>query len=142
MKKTRKALMLLLTLLLCVSSVLAYSLKAKAGGTAHLSYSNLSAGSTIRWYPEGGSTSGFNLTGGGTQKLKICMNTQGNKINIGVRRTATQTDQSFFSGTLNSFNTSELSRVVPNSGYHKPYVTNNNVSVSLNVLNTSYFKYN
>lgn len=142
MVRFRKILVALLVVFSCFCSVAFCSESAKAATrTAYFSYDGIKAGTTVVWHPSSNS-SGFSMTGGGTQKLKICMSTSGNKIATGLYSVGGGTYYSFYTGTLTSNNTSELSKQITSSGYYKPYLTNNNTSVSITVYGTSYVKYN
>lgn len=108
--------------------------------TSYLSYNGIKAGTKVLWYPSS-NPSGYSMTGGGTQKLKICMNTTGNKIQTGLYSVGTGSYNIFYGGTVTNYNTAELPKVISASGYYQPYLKNNNTSVSINVQNTSYIKY-
>lgn len=142
MVRLRKVLVALLVVILGACSVAFCSETAKAASqTSYFSYDGIKAGTIVLWYPSSNS-SGYSMTGGGIQKLKICMSTSGNNISTGLYSVVGGTYNSFYSGTLSSNNTSELSRQITSSGYYKPYLKNNNTSVSITVYNTSYIKYN
>ncbi len=140
MRRFRKTLMIIMTLAMFGFGALIGVNVVNASGTANISYDGIKAGTKVLWQPAN-NQSGYNLTGGGTQKLRIYMTQEGNKINAGLCRMSNHNNLSMYNGTVSGKKTNELSKTITDSGYYKPYVKNNNSTVSLTVTSSSYFKY-
>lgn len=141
MNKFRKILVSLLVAFSVFSAINITSLKSDAAvSTVNLSYNGIKAGTTVLWHPSGNQM-GYSMTGGDSQKLKFCLNSEGNMITVGLYKNNTGEYISFYSSTLRDYNTSELSKTITYTTYYKPYFKNRNLSVLINVYNTSYLKY-
>lgn len=127
---------------LCAIGTIAISTVSAKAATANFAYQNIQAGTTVVWYPISGET-GFNLTDGGLQELRVYLTEVGNKLDTGIYQVAQSKYISMYSGTLSGNNTGVLSQILSTgSGYYRIYVKNNNASVSFTVTDSSYLTYN
>lgn len=138
MKRFRIFLSTLLAVAFC--SIIIVTPMVNAATTSALVATTVKAGYTMTWYPTG-EPDGRPLTNGGTQILYFSLGESGNRINMGFRRTANLSKYSWYSGTLSGKTKYSSKNLTGPSGYYRPYLTNNNDTVSISTKDSSYFTY-
>lgn len=140
MKRFRRLLASLLAVAFC--SIILVAPIANAATKISLVKTTIKSKTTMTWYPTS-DPDGRNLTNGGTQSMYFSFSESGNKINIGFRRTSNLAKYSWYSGTLGSSTKSKYAskKLTGPSGYYRPYLTNNNDTVSITVKDTSYYTF-
>jgi len=113
---------------------------ANAATKVSLNKHTTKAGYTTTWYPSS-SPNGRKLTEGGTQKMQFYFSERGNKIAIGFQKTSNSAKYSWYSGTLSGSSKYASKTLVGSTAYYKPYLTNNNATVSITTLGSSYYFY-
>ena len=138
MKKFRKILVLVLIIGICLGTTNVQSIVKASSTTVKLNSVSLEPNNTCSWFPTN-QVSGYQLTNGGTQKMKFYLDTKGSKIAYGFMKYSTRTKYSWYSGTLNAYETSETSKTLTGStAYYQPYFTNNNDTVYITIKSGSY----
>lgn len=138
MKRFRIFLSTFLAIAFC--SIIIVTPMVNAATTSALAVTTLKAGYTATWYPAD-DPDGRKLTNGGTQILYFQFTESGNKINMGFRRTSNLSKYSWYSGTVSLRSKYSSKKLTGPSGYYRPYLINNNDTVSLTTKDTSYYTY-
>ena len=60
---------------------------------------------------------------------------------IGFQKTSNSAKYSWYSGTLSGSSKYAYKKLVASTAYYKPYFKNNNATVSITTLGTSYYVY-
>ncbi len=136
MKKFRVVLSSLLVVA-CYSAILVIPV-VNASTEYDISEATISADVTYLWWPTD-NTSGFSLTNGGKQVMKMYFTTSGNKVNMGFKKVSSGSKYSWYNGKVSGTSKYKSKVLSGASGYYKVYVTNNNDSVSLTVTDSSVF---
>ncbi len=139
MKKMRAVLCSLLVGVSCSAVFVAHAVNASTT-TAYLAARTTKPGYYTTWNPSSNS-SGWVLHNGGQQTIKFDLTTAGNLITAGFYQTSTGILNPWYYGTMSGKSTGPVTLNMPcATGYYKPYISNENDTVYIYNVNTSYAK--